>query len=75
MTAYKALVEEGHLKSGQRLFINGGTTASGMTAIQMAKILGAAEVVVSCSAESFPLVKKLGADRVRLSFSLLKDVN
>lgn len=63
-TVYKALVEEGHFQPGQRIFINGGTSAMGMAGIQIAKILGAAEVVVSCSAESFELVEKLGADRV-----------
>lgn len=64
MTVYKALVEEGQLKPGQRLFINGGTSAMGVAGIQIAKILGARQVVVSCSAESFPLVEKLGADKV-----------
>ncbi|KDQ13347.1 hypothetical protein BOTBODRAFT_33668 [Botryobasidium botryosum FD-172 SS1] len=62
MTAYKALVEEGHFKTGWRLFINGGTTASGIAAIQIAKALGAAYIAVSCSSGSFELVKGLGAD-------------
>ena len=63
MTAYKALVEEAKLESGARVFINGGTTACGMAAIQIAKILGAKDVVVSCSATSFGLVEDLGADQ------------
>ncbi len=65
MTAYKALVEVGNVKIGTRLFINGGTTACGMAAIQIAKILGAGHIVVSCSSPSFELVKEMGADEVR----------
>ncbi|KAI9821313.1 MAG: hypothetical protein M1827_004049 [Pycnora praestabilis] len=61
ITAYRSLVEAGHIKAGSRVFINGGTTASGIAAIQVAKIYDAGEIVVSCSAASSELVKELGA--------------
>lgn len=65
LTAWHAIVDTGVIKKGgdsKRVFINGGTGAVGIQAIQIAKLHGA-HVTVSCSSgESASLVKSLGAD-------------
>lgn len=63
ITAYHVLVKRGKIQAGERILINGGTSGVGVLAIQMAKALGC-HVVVTCSAQSFDLVKSLGADEV-----------
>ncbi|KAJ5719853.1 alcohol dehydrogenase [Penicillium malachiteum] len=45
------------------LFIYGGSTATGMAAIQLAKLSGLT-VITTCSPHNFDLVKSLGADAV-----------
>lgn len=62
-TAYEALTERAPLKSGMRVFINGGGGGVGTWAVQIAKALGA-EVSVTCSASKAALMKELGAGRV-----------
>jgi len=61
LTAYDGLAEIGGLKSGQRVFINGGSGGVGSVGIQIAKALGA-YVVTSCSDKNIEFVKGLGAD-------------
>ncbi|KAJ9123877.1 hypothetical protein QFC22_000665 [Naganishia vaughanmartiniae] len=63
MTAYEGLITRGKLTAGQRVFINGGSSAVGAMAIQIAKQQGAI-VVTSCSAGKSDFVKGLGADVV-----------
>ena len=63
MTALQALRDQGHLAVGQRVLINGASGGVGTYAIQIAKVLGAAEVVGVCSARNAELVKSLGCDR------------
>ena len=61
-TSWKALVTA-KLSKGQKLLILGGSTATGMAAIQIAKNhIECSEVVVTSSQEE--LMKLLGADRV-----------
>lgn len=62
LTAYQAL-EIGKLEEGQTLFINGGSTAVGSSAIQLAKWKGA-KVVAVASKKNEEYVRKLGADEV-----------
>ncbi|KAG7386560.1 hypothetical protein PHYBOEH_008634 [Phytophthora boehmeriae] len=62
-TSYLALVSLGNLQAGQRVLILGGSSATGLFAIQIAKILGA-EVITTASARNVELVKSLGADQV-----------
>ncbi|KAI4598129.1 hypothetical protein KJ359_003938 [Pestalotiopsis sp. 9143b] len=50
-------------KSGQRVFINGGSGGVGIFAIQFVKILGA-EVTVTCSTRNVQLCQELGADTI-----------
>ncbi|KAF5324836.1 hypothetical protein D9611_004258 [Ephemerocybe angulata] len=62
MTALQAL-NFAKLEEGQTLFVNGGSTAVGAWAIQLAKVRGA-KVVATCSKKNEEYVKKLGADEV-----------
>jgi 2-desacetyl-2-hydroxyethyl bacteriochlorophyllide A dehydrogenase len=64
LTALQALRDEGHFQSGQRVLINGASGGVGTYAVQIARVLGAAEVVGVCSARNANLVKSLGCDRV-----------
>ncbi|KAJ3536779.1 hypothetical protein NM688_g6791 [Phlebia brevispora] len=61
LTAYQALFDVAKLEQGQHLFINGGSTAVGISAIQLAKAIGCT-VTVSASGKREPLLRSLGAD-------------
>lgn len=63
LTAWQALVEDAHVRSGQKVFIQAGTGGVGSFAIQLAKYLGA-YVATTASAKNEALLKKLGADIV-----------
>lgn len=60
-TAYLSIIP--HLKSGSRVFINGGSGGTGVYGIQIAKAIGA-HVTVTCSTPNVELCKSLGADEV-----------
>lgn len=62
MTALQALNQAG-LEEGQTLFVNGGSTAVGAWAIQLAKIRGA-KVVATASGKNEEYVRNQGADEV-----------
>ena len=68
LTAYQTLFHIAALEEGQSVFINGGSTAVGSFAIQLAKAKGA-RVAVSASGENEVYVRALGADEVRPSCS------
>ncbi|KAH9919581.1 hypothetical protein B0H21DRAFT_702118 [Amylocystis lapponica] len=61
LTAYQALFDIGGLEEGQSVFINGGSSAVGSFAIQLAKARGC-KVVASASAKNEAYVRALGAD-------------
>ncbi|RLN73250.1 hypothetical protein BBO99_00009485, partial [Phytophthora kernoviae] len=63
VTSYQALITHGKLQVGQRVLILGGSSATGMFGIQIAKALGA-EVITTASTRNVELVKSLGADQV-----------
>lgn len=67
LTAYQALFAVAGLEAGQHLFINGGSTAVGMYATQLAKALGCT-VTVTASGKKEELVRSLGVDNVSLHF-------
>lgn len=62
LSAYQSL--EPYVKPGDSVFINGGSGGVGSFAIQIAKLLGASHVTVTCSAANEARVKALGADEV-----------
>ena len=61
LTAYQCIVP--HIKSGDRIFINGGSGGVGSFGIQIAKVKGC-HVTTSCSGANVDLCKSLGADQV-----------
>lgn len=61
LTAWQALVEQGGLQRGQKVFIQAGSGGVGSFAIQLARHLGAT-VATTAGAASAEAVKKLGAD-------------
>lgn len=63
LTAWQALVEKGHLRSGQKVLIHAGAGGVGSIAIQLAKHLGAS-VATTASAANADFVRGLGADTV-----------
>lgn len=69
LTAYQALFHIAKLEGGQSVFINGGSTAVGSFAIQLAKARGA-RVATSASSKNEQYVRGLGADEVRSLFAL-----
>lgn len=62
MTAYHALFGTAQLEPGQRVFVNGGSTAVGIYAIQLARALGCT-VDASASGKKEAFLKGLGVDR------------
>ncbi|KDQ18540.1 hypothetical protein BOTBODRAFT_28927 [Botryobasidium botryosum FD-172 SS1] len=63
LTAVQGLVDILHIKAGQRIFINGGSSAVGALAIQIAKT-EKCHVTTSCSGGKIEGVKSLGADEI-----------
>lgn len=63
-TAYYALINRGQIQPGETVLINGASGATGMAAVQMAKILGAQVIATGRSQAKLELVKSFGADHV-----------
>jgi NADPH:quinone reductase len=62
ITAYLGLVTHAKLKTGEILFVNGGSGGVGSSVVQIAKILGAKVITTAGSPEKVDICKKLGAD-------------
>ena len=62
ITAHLGLVRHARLKSGELLFVNGGTGGVGSSVVQMAKILGARVVTTAGTDEKVSACRTLGAD-------------
>jgi NADPH:quinone reductase-like Zn-dependent oxidoreductase len=62
--AIQGLRDEGRLRAGQRVLINGAGGGVGSFAVQIARAFGAAEVTAVDVAEKLELLRTLGADHV-----------
>lgn len=62
-TVWHNVFERGRLEAGQWLLVHGGTSGIGVTAIQLAKAMGAKVVTTAGSADKCEVCRKLGADR------------
>jgi NADPH2:quinone reductase len=64
ITTHLGLVGRAQLKTGETLFVNGGSGGVGSCVVQMAKILGARVITTAGSDGKVALCRELGADLV-----------
>ncbi|HRH00565.1 MAG TPA: NADPH:quinone oxidoreductase family protein [Polyangiaceae bacterium] len=63
-TAYHCLVARGRLQAGENVLIHGASGATGLAAVQIAKLLGATVIATGRSAAKLDLVAAHGADHL-----------
>lgn len=63
LTAWRALVTDGHLKAGETVLVQ-GTGGVSVAALQIAKAMGAKVIATSSSDEKLAFVRELGADEI-----------
>lgn len=62
ITAWLGLVPKAELRSGETLFVNGGSGGVGSTVVQMAKAIGARVITTAGSDDKVRICRELGAD-------------
>lgn len=72
-TAYHCLVTRGRLRAGETVLVHGASGATGLAAVQIAKLLGATVIATGRSDAKLAVVKEQGADHVVTSTSGFKD--
>jgi NADPH2:quinone reductase len=63
-TAYHCLVTRGRVAAGESVLIHGASGATGLAAVQVAKILGAKVIATGRSDDKLAVVRENGADHV-----------
>ena len=63
-TSYHALKDRANLKKGETILILGASGGVGLTALELAKLMGAKVIAAASSKEKLDLCKKFGADDV-----------
>lgn len=63
-TAYHCLVTRGRVQPGETVLVHGATGATGLAAVQIARLLGATVIATGRSAEKLAIVAAQGADHV-----------
>ena len=61
-TTYHALVDRGHLKKGDSLLVTGAAGGTGVSAIELGKLLGARVIAAASTDEKVAFCKQIGAD-------------
>ncbi|MGH7969571.1 MAG: NADPH:quinone reductase, partial [Limisphaerales bacterium] len=64
ITAYLGLIRHAAVRTGETLFVNGGSGGVGSSVVQMAKALGARVITTAGSDEKARICRELGADLV-----------
>jgi NADPH:quinone reductase-like Zn-dependent oxidoreductase len=64
LTSYQSLFEHARLRPGGKVLIIGASGGCGLAACQLARAVGASEIVAVCSAANASLVESQGATRV-----------
>ncbi|MGZ8202241.1 MAG: quinone oxidoreductase family protein, partial [Burkholderiales bacterium] len=62
ITAYEAVVQYGKLKAGEWMLVTGASAGAGVSAIQIAQVLGARSIGTSGSVEKLEKLKAIGLD-------------
>ena len=65
-TAYHALIDRGHVKSGEVLLVHGAGGGVGLAAVEMGKFLGATVIAAASSEEKLGVARAKGADHLVL---------
>jgi NADPH2:quinone reductase len=63
-TAYHCLLTRGRLRAGETVLIHGASGATGLAAVEIAKLVGATVIATGRSAEKLRVVTEYGADHV-----------
>jgi len=65
-TAYHALIDRGHVRSGEVLLVHGAGGGVGLAAVEMGKFLGASVIAAASSEEKLGVARAKGADHLVL---------